>query len=128
MSVAPDTASATLLLQEERVAVSKRTRKTMVRAARTTTDRAVEVDEDLSVEQVVVTRVPVGRVVETMPPVREENGVTIVPVVEEEVVLVRRLVLKEEVHFKRVQSTVRHVETVTLKRQEVIVTRIPVTE
>lgn len=119
-------ASPSLPLHQERLLVTKRVRKTLVRAARTTTQRTVAVDEDLAVEQVVVTRVPVGRVVETVPPVREENGVTIVPVVEEEMVLVRRLVLKEEVRFERVRSTVRHVETVTLRRQEVTVTRTPV--
>ena len=119
-------ASPSLPLHQERLLVTKRVRKTLVRAARTTTQRTVAVDEDLAVEQVVVTRVPVGRVVDTVPPVREENGVTIVPVVEEEMVLVRRLVLKEEVRFERVRSTVRHVETVTLRRQEVTVTRTPV--
>ncbi len=84
-----------LPLHEERLLVSKRVRKTLVRAARTTTQRTVAVDEDLAIEQVVVTRVPIGRVVEAVPPIREENGVTIVPVVEEELVLVRRLILKE---------------------------------
>lgn len=125
---AAGTVSATLPLHEERVSVSKRVRKTLVRATRTTTQRIVAVDEDLAVEQVVVTRVPIGRVVEAIPPVREENGVTIVPVVEEELVLVRRLVLKEEVRFERVRSTERHVETVVLRRQEVTVTRTTVPE
>jgi len=91
--------SAMLPLHEERLLVSKRVRKTLVRAARTSTHRTVAVDEDLAIEQVVVTRVPIGRVVEAVPPVREENGVTVVPVVEEE-----------------------------LRRQEVTVTRTAVTE
>lgn len=45
------------------------------------------------------------------------------PVVEEELVVVRRLVLKEEVHIRRVQTTVSHAETVTLRQQHVSVTR-----
>ena len=128
MLAVPGSTVEMLPLHEERLLVSKRVRKTLVRAARTTVLRTVAVDEDLSVEQVVVTHVPIGRVVESVPPIREEDGVTIVPVVEEELVLVRRLILKEEVRFERVRSTNRHVETVTLRRQEVTVTRNPVAE
>ena len=47
------------------------------------------------------------------------------PVVEEELVMVRRLVLKEEVHLRRVRTTVPHVETVSLRQQTVSVTRTP---
>lgn len=128
MPAASGSVSAMLPLHEERLLVSKRVRKTLVRAARTTTPRTVAVDEDLAIEQVVVTRVSIGRVVEAVPPIREENGVTIVPVVEEELVLVRRLILKEEVRFERVRSMAHHVETVVLRRQEVTVTRTAVPE
>lgn len=128
MPAASGSVTAMLPLHEERLLVSKRVRKTLVRAARTTTQRTVAVDEDLVIEQVVVTRVPIGRVVEAVPPIREENGVTIVPVVEEELVLVRRLILKEEVRFERVRSMAHHVETVVLRRQEVTVTRTAVPE
>ncbi len=128
MPAASGSVTAMLPLHEERLLVSKRVRKTLVRAARTTTQRTVAVDEDLAIEQVVVTRVPIGRVVEAVPPIREENGVTIVPVVEEELVLVRRLILKEEVRFERVRSMAHYVETVVLRRQEVTVTRTAVAE
>ncbi len=128
MQAASATVSETLPLHEERLLVSKRLRKTLVRATRTTTERTVAVDEDLAVEQVVVTRVPIGRVVEAIPPIREENGMTIVPVVEEKLVVVRRLVLTEEVRFERVRATERHAETVVLRRQEVTVTKTTVPE
>lgn len=48
-----------------------------------------------------VVDVPVGREVDTMPEVRSEGGTVIVPVVEEVAVVVRRLVLREEIHIKR---------------------------
>ena len=67
-------------------------------------DELVEVA--LRRDHVQVERVPIGLVVETMPPVREENGVLIVPVVEEQVIV--QLVLKEEIRITRSQ----HVETV----------------
>lgn len=115
----------TMALHTEAVAVSKRVRKTLVRASTTTSTRDVAVDEELTYEQVVVERVAIGRVVDAVPPVRQQGDVMIMPVVEEELVLVRRLVLKEEVHMRRVRTTGRHVETVSLREQSVTVTRVP---
>lgn len=118
----------TLLLHAEVINVAKRVHKTLVRAARTTSLRDTVVEEDLARERVIVEHVPIGRVVDEVPPVRQEGDVTILPVVEEEVVIVRRLVLKEEVHLRRVRTTERHVETVSLREQTVTVTRTPIKE
>ena len=112
----------TLSLAAEHVVISKRMRRTLVRASRTTSTRDQLVEVDLKHDDVDVERVPVGRVVDAVPPVRQEGDVTIMPVVEEELVVVRRLILKEEVHLRRVQATVPHVETVTLRQQHVSVT------
>ena len=108
--------------------VTKRVRRTLVRAARTTVERPVTIQEELARESVVVEHVPVGRVIEEIPPIRQEGDVTIIPVVEEEVVVVRRLVLKEEVHLRRVRTTERHIETVTLREQKLTVTRTEITD
>lgn len=112
-----------LPLYAEQVAISKRVRKTRVQVARTTRTREAVVEEDLAHEQVVVERVAIGRVVDAVPDVRQEGDVTILPVMEEIVVVERRLILKEEVHIRRVRTTERHVETVTLREQEAAVTR-----
>ena len=95
-----------------------------VRVATTTREREQLIDEELTHERYEVERVPVGRVVETAPPVREENGATVLSVVEEVVVVERRLMLKEEVHIRRVRTTERHRETVGLREQDAVVTRI----
>ena len=113
-----------LSLAAEEAVVSKRVRRTLVRASRTTSTRAQAVETDLKHEQVIVERVPVGRIVDAVPPIRQEGDVTIMPVVEEELVVVRRLVLKEEVHIRRVQTIIPHTETVTLRQQHVSVSRI----
>lgn len=110
-------------LYAEQVVVTKRVHKTQVRVARTSRTRETSIEEDLAHDQVIVERVAIGRVVDSMPEVRQEGDVTILPVVEEEVVIMRRLVLKEEVHIRRVRTTERHVETVTLREQQVAVTR-----
>ena len=48
-------------------------------------------------ERVDIERVPMGRVVQEVPQVREEGDVTIIPVMQETAFVERRLVLKEEV-------------------------------
>jgi stress response protein YsnF len=70
-----------------------------------------------------VERVPVDRPVDAMPSIRQEGEVTIIPVVEEVLKVERCLVLKEEVHIRRVKTTERHQEQVTLRKQEVLVSR-----
>ena len=112
-----------LALHKEDLVVSKRVRKTLVRATRKTRTWDTVVQEDLHHDQVVVERVAIGRVVDAVPPVRQEGDVTILSVVEEVLVVERRLVLKEEVHLRRVRTTERHVETVALRDQDVSVTR-----
>lgn len=105
----------TLALHAEQAVVSKRVRKMRVRVARTTRTRDEVVEADLNHHQVIVEHVTVGRVVDAVPDIRQEGDVTILPVVEEEVVVMRRLVLKEEVHVRRIRTTEHHIETVTLR-------------
>ncbi len=116
----------TMALHVEDAVLSKRVRKTVVRAATVTSTRDELVEADLAHDQIVVERVAIGRIVEAVPPARQEGDVTILPVVEEEVVVIRRLVLKEEVHLRRVRTVTRHSETVELREQHVEVTRTPV--
>ena len=113
------------LLGEE-MAVTKEMRETgRVRVTTVTRQREELVDELLAREQVEVERVAVDRPIEAMPPVREEDGLIVVPIVEEVLVVERRLVLKEEVRIRRMRSTERHQERVTLRKQEAVVTRLP---
>jgi stress response protein YsnF len=71
-----------------------------------------------------VTRMPVGRQVETALEVQTQDGVTIIPVLEEILVVEKRLVLKEEIHIR---CTVTH-ETievpVALRKQRAIIERL----
>ena len=112
-----------LPLHAEQAVVSKRVRQTKVRVERSTRTRNQIFEVDLLDSEVVVERVTVGRVVDAIPEIRQEGDVTILPVVEEELVVLRRLVLREEVHVRRVQTTRRHVETVSLREQQAVVTR-----
>ena len=53
------------------------------------------------------------------------GDLTIVPIVEETFVVERRLMLKEELHIRRVQTTERYQQTVKLRYQTAEVTRTP---
>jgi stress response protein YsnF len=113
-----------LPLAEEVVSLDRR--ETVTGRVRVTT--AIDTDQhfletDLREEHVEVSRVAIGRVVDTAPVVRTEGDVTIIPVLEEIAVVETRLLLREEVHLRRVAR--RHAETVpvTLRRQRAVVER-----
>ena len=81
------------------------------------------VDKELTHVRVEIKRVPIGRAIEVVPSISQEGDTTIIPVVEEIVVVERRLVLKEEVRIRRVTTKEQHQETVVLRQQEALITR-----
>ena len=83
----------------------------------------VAIDEALISQHAEVERVKIGKFVDVAPEVREQDGVVIIPVIEEVAVVVRRLLLTEEIHVRLAQTTQRHQETVTLRQQEATVQR-----
>jgi uncharacterized protein (TIGR02271 family) len=82
------------------------------------------VDETLNHKRVQIDRIPVDRQVDAVPPIRQEGDTTILSVVEETVVVGRRLILKEEIHIRRLHVSERHQEAVILRKQEAVITRI----
>ena len=87
---------------EEEVDTATRTVKG--RTVTVTTTPAVEnhtVSEPVMREEVTVERVPVGKVIEAVPDIREEDDLTVIPVVEERITIVKELVLTEEIHLRR---------------------------
>lgn len=107
---------------EERARIETRDRVVgRVRVRTETRSEDVELLDTLRSSRVEVERVPVDAVVEEAPEVREEGGVTIIPVLEE--VLVRRLVLREEIHVRRIDEEREVRETVTLRTQEAVIER-----
>ena len=96
-----------------------------VRVAKVTRTRDHHIDELLARTSFEVDRVPIGRVIDAIPPIKEDGDLTIVPIVEETVVVERRLMLKEELHIRRVQTSEHYRQTVKLRYQTAEVTRIP---
>ncbi len=80
-------------------------------------DEVVEIllrQQDLSVE-----RVPIGRVVQEAPQTRQEGDLLIVPILEEVLVVEKRLVLKEELHIRKQSSERTEQKTVRLRSEQV---------
>ena len=124
----PDKTGETVMpLLVEEVAVSKQVVETgRVQVARVTHEREQLIDELLAHETVEIDRIPIGQQVATMPAIKEEGDTIVIPIVEEVLVIERRLLLKEEVRVRRVHSTERHQESVTLRHHEAVITRLPV--
>lgn len=111
-------------LLEETLTVGKRrveTGRVLVRVR--VEEREQPVELELEREEVDVRRVPVGRPVDAVPETRREGDTLIVPVVEEEVVVTKRLVLREEIHLTRRASRRTESTSVTLRSEQAAVTR-----
>ncbi len=113
---------AVIPVVEERAVIERRDRVVgRVRVRTQTREEEVDLAETLRSSRVEVERVPVDAFVDEVPEIREEDGVTIIPVMEE--VLVRRLLLREEIRIRRVEAEREVRETVTLRTQEPVIER-----
>lgn len=120
--------AVTIPVIEETTRIDKRVIETGRVRMQTRTETIEEVlRETLRSDVVGVTRVPIDRVIaegEVAPTVRTENGVTIIPVLEEVLVVEKRLVLKEEVHIRQTTSSEAVEVPVTLRKQQAVVERV----
>jgi len=120
-----ETALVVPVYQEE-LAVDKRT----VEIGRARITKHVEeheevVDEPLLRQEVQIDYVPINRIWDgPPPPPRYEADKLIIPLLEEVLVVEKRLMLKEELHISRVQKTVREPQSVVLRSESVSVERV----
>jgi stress response protein YsnF len=121
----PDQPFVTIPVTEEELEVQRRTvdARSAVRVRKVVVHEPVQVDLETVRESVEVERVPVGRVVDVAPSVRKEGDVTIIPVVEEREVVVRQLVLVEELRLTRKRESVPSTQEVVLRKERVDVER-----
>lgn len=115
-----------LSVVEEMLAVSKRRKSTgIIRVGTRTESVEARAEAELDHYRVEVTRVPVGRVVAEAPAARVDGNTTVIPVVEERLVVVKQLVLVEEVRVRHVLERQVVSEPVILRRQRAVVERVP---
>jgi stress response protein YsnF len=112
---------------EERAVVLKRKKLTGGMRVRTVVREDEEViDEPLTTEEVEVERVPLDRWVDAPVPVRQEGLTTIITLLEEVVVVEKRLRATEEVRITKRRTTRQASQHVTLRREEAVVERLEV--
>jgi stress response protein YsnF len=116
-------------LAEEILRISKRTVETGRVRVSVTTEAAEEiVRQSLRTRRAEVERVLLGHEVREAPQTREEDGVLIVPVVEEILVVEKRLVLKEEIRLRFVETEETVEQAVVRRVQHTMVERIPLSQ
>ena len=127
MTVMPnDHVEAVIPLAEEILRVSKRLVETgKVRISLTTETVEEIVRETLRTRRAEVERVPIDREVTEVPQTRQEGDVMIVPVVEEILVVERRLLLKEEIRLRLVDGEQTLEQSVMRRVQRAMVERLP---
>ena len=109
----------------EEVRVGKRTVETgRLRVTKVVQEREEVIDQPLLKTSVVVERVPINQYVAKAPAVREEEDTLVIPMIEEVIVVEKRLMLREELRIRRQQVNTRHPQTVTVRREEVRVDRL----
>lgn len=112
----------TVDLREEQLIARKELRERGEIEVRTVIDEVPgRLEADAYREEVVIEHEPVGQMVSEREQPREEGGTLIVPVYEEQLVVTKRLVLKERIRVRRVGTTERQLFQETLRRERVVV-------
>jgi len=109
---------------EEELEVGKRRVESARVSVRTIPrERDELVEQPLESMEVEIERVAIDRQIDTAPEIRNEGETLIIPVVEERLVVEKRLFLREEIHVHRRRTVTQFRQNVTLRSQEVIVER-----
>ena len=120
-------AGVTIPIHQESLDIDTRTVDTGrgVRISKTVTELPFEVREILQHDEVSVRHVPIDRIVAVgdAPAARHEGDTLIIPIVEEVLVMERRLRIKEELHVTTTRRDEHYAETVMLKSEQVHVER-----
>ncbi|WP_343343597.1 DUF2382 domain-containing protein [Sphingomicrobium sp. XHP0239] len=109
---------STVPIVEERVDLKTRERERQVTVMTRAVREEVTLSEDLRHRRVEIERIACDRLVDKPPAPRFEDGVTILSVVEEELVVTRQLRLVEEIRMTQVEETETVERTEMLRRLE----------
>jgi uncharacterized protein (TIGR02271 family) len=119
--------TVTLPVHQEQLHVGIKTVDTGrgVRVSKSVTQQPERLEQTLLRDEVEVTHIPIDEIValDAAPSVRYEGDTLVLPVLEEILVVEKRLRIKEEIRITRIKRETRHVETHTLKSEQVCVER-----
>jgi len=109
----------------EEIAVEKRVVESgKVRISKRISEHEELVDVPLFREEVRVERVPINLFVEALPAVRQEGDTMIIPVVEEQIVVQKKLLLVEELRVRKEVVEHHQPQTVNVRKEEVEIKRV----
>lgn len=111
------------IVQEEADVLKRSAQTERVTVRTTAEEERVVLRDEVRHEHVEVTRVPVDREVSEAPAIHTEGDLTIVPMVEERLIVEKRLFLVEELHLRRTTSIESIELPTTLRRTRVEVER-----
>jgi uncharacterized protein (TIGR02271 family) len=117
------------VVAEELTVEKRQVTRGIVRIHTRVETREEVVEEPLLHEEVAVERIPVNKLVDGEAPMPHyENEVFVIPILEEVLVVQKRLLLKEEVRVTRRHTTVSQPQQVTLRREVVEIERLAPSE
>lgn len=111
------------VIQEEAHIATQATERGRVRITKRVHTQEETVDTPLRQERVQVERVPVEQIVESPVAMHYDGDTLVIPVIEEVLVVEKRLLLKEEVRVTKYVGETQHQETITVRQEEVAVER-----
>jgi uncharacterized protein (TIGR02271 family) len=121
---ASDVQELVIPVVDEELRVQKQVQHTgVVEIRKTVHERTEVVDQPLQAEEVEVERIPVNRIVDGPLQIRHEGNTLIVPLLEEVLVVEKRLLLREEVHIKKLRKEVHEPQEVLLREERVEIVR-----
>lgn len=127
MDSEPTEEKITIPLAEECVTIHKTARTTSgVRVHKTVQETLQNVDETVTVQNVTVQRVAIGRWLDHPLSQRQEGDTTIIPIVEEVAVIEKRLRLVEEIRITRTTITDHYRTAVPIRREHAVVEDVAV--
>jgi len=95
-----------------------------VRVHKTVSERTETIDEPTLREEMEIQRVAVNQFISEPPPVRYEGDVMIVPLMEEVLVVEKKLVLREEIRITKRRDTLRNPQQYVVRREEATLEQI----
>lgn len=124
-TTAQDDERIVLPIVAEELQVGKRRVETgRVRLRTVVTERQETVDVPLEREEIETERVEINQFVDQAPVARREGDDLIIPLLEEVLVVEKRLRLKAEVRVRLRKTTLREPQQVTLRSEEIVVDRV----
>lgn len=109
---------------QEEILVSKQQQVTgQLHVERRTEEKVIPVKATLLSNKAEVDVLPIGKYIDAIPTSREEEGVTVIPVYEEHIEIIKKIYLKEEIRIRQAEQKHNFEGQEIVKQQIIEITR-----